>query len=161
MRSPLQRRKFMLLCFPVPPFKRQAAGPLTENLPNVGVCGPDKIGCQLSSPAVTAKQANDLPYETQRKKINLRPAHVVGFDVHVRHAAARRGTIRPLQTSGACASEGSNQRLVAGSTRWNFSVHSQKWLCHSGEYAAGTGSLLGGRHNGFAVAPRDQRGDLA
>ena len=54
----------MLLCFPVPPSKRQAAGPLTENLPNVLACGPDKVGCQLSSQAVTAKQANDLPYET-------------------------------------------------------------------------------------------------
>ena len=54
----------MLLCFPVPPFKRQAAGPLTENLPNVLVCGPEKLGDQLSSPAVIAKQANVvLPYE--------------------------------------------------------------------------------------------------
>jgi hypothetical protein len=53
----------MLLYVPVPPSKRQAAGPLTENLPNVLVCGPETIGDQLSSPVVTAKQANFLPYE--------------------------------------------------------------------------------------------------
>jgi hypothetical protein len=53
----------MLLSFPVPPFKRQAAGPLNENLPNVLVCGPEKFGDQLSSPVVVAKQANVLPYE--------------------------------------------------------------------------------------------------
>ena len=53
----------MLLCFPVPPFKRQAAGPLTENLPNVLVCGPEKLGEQLSSSVLLPKQANVLPYE--------------------------------------------------------------------------------------------------
>ena len=32
----------MLSFFPVPPFKRQAAGPLTENLPHVFLGGPNR-----------------------------------------------------------------------------------------------------------------------
>src|SRR5438045_9398337 len=39
----------MLLSFPVPPFKRQAARPLIENLPNVLVSGLDIVGDELSS----------------------------------------------------------------------------------------------------------------
>jgi hypothetical protein len=65
----------MLLCSPVPPSKRQAAGPLTENLPNVLVCGPQKLGDQLSSPVVPAKQANVLPYETPKSRLIFRVPH--------------------------------------------------------------------------------------
>ena len=56
----------MLLFFPVPPSKRQAAGPLNENLPNVLVCGPEKIGEPLSSWAARAKRTKLLPFKKLR-----------------------------------------------------------------------------------------------
>src|SRR5437879_5847933 len=37
----------MLLFFPVPPSLRQAAGPLTENLPNVSAGDPSVLGMDL------------------------------------------------------------------------------------------------------------------
>jgi hypothetical protein len=120
----------MLLCFPVPPSKRQAAGPLTENLPNVLVCGPQKLGDQLSSPAVPAKRWNVLPYETPKSRLIFRVPHPrfvrVGSSVwrmrSVRLPACchARALIAP---SGRRAAE-PNPPLVAAGARENFWVHS-------------------------------------
>ncbi len=58
MRSALQLEGFVLVFFPVPPFTRQAAGPLIENLPNV-LTG-DRVTVGLSStvtPSLKTKAA--------------------------------------------------------------------------------------------------------
>jgi len=90
----------VLLCFSVPPFKRQAAGPLTENLPNVLVYGPENIGCQLSSPVVRAKQANVLPYEKEKQlcvsRLIFCGVSAVRFLVSdLAEIGVRRGGLRP------------------------------------------------------------------
>lgn len=77
----------MLLCFPVPPSKRQAAGPLIENLPNVLVGGPEELGVPLSSWATDAKQANVLPFEKVNDRIFLCKVSGNAFGICLRPSA--------------------------------------------------------------------------
>src|SRR5882762_8436250 len=46
-RNALHGLRVVLLFFPVPPSLRQAAGPLTENLPNVSAGDPSVLGMDL------------------------------------------------------------------------------------------------------------------
>src|SRR5260370_24152592 len=47
LRRALHVLRIVLLFFPVPPSLRQAAGPLTENLPNVSAGDPSDLGMDL------------------------------------------------------------------------------------------------------------------
>lgn len=60
LRSALQRHSFVLVFFSVPPFTRQAAGPLIENLPNV-LTG-DRVTVGLSSTVTPSLKIKKLGF---------------------------------------------------------------------------------------------------
>jgi hypothetical protein len=50
LRSPLHSRMLVVIFFPVPPSTRQAAGPLTENLPHVCLSDRKPVDLSLERP---------------------------------------------------------------------------------------------------------------
>src|SRR5271163_279254 len=51
LRSPLHSRMLVVIFFSVPPSTRQAAGPLTENLPHVCLSDRKSVDLSLQSPS--------------------------------------------------------------------------------------------------------------
>src|SRR5260370_38742242 len=61
LRRALHALRIVLLFFPVPPSLRQAAGPLTENLPNVLAGDPRRVDLRLQSPSPRGTQRPLFP----------------------------------------------------------------------------------------------------
>jgi hypothetical protein len=65
LRISLQAWNFVLVFFSVPPSTRQAAGPLTENLPNVFAGDPQRVDLSLDNPSPRGTKrrlvSRDLP----------------------------------------------------------------------------------------------------
>src|SRR5713226_1562213 len=60
LRRALHALRIVLLFFPVPPSLRQAAGPLTENLPNVLTGDPTRVDLSLQSPSPSRNETSSL-----------------------------------------------------------------------------------------------------
>ena len=127
----------MLVWLPVPPSKRQAAGPLNENLPNVVAGGPEESRGRLSSRTACAKHRTTFPQK------QARVLHRVCAVFKARHVASaqRCGT-------GITCSTGTDQtveRMVLFKAQPHY-----EWAVRNGSGSEWTEVQLG-----------DRRGDLA
>jgi hypothetical protein len=74
----------MLVFLPVPPSMRQAAGPLTENLPNVFTGDPQRVDLSLDTPSPRGTKRrlflHDLPAAPWMSKVFVARVKAIGAD---------------------------------------------------------------------------------